>query len=148
MSFLGYLTLFLTAFGAATILPGSSEVVLSALLIKFPESLVPLVLVAITGNTLGAALNWLIGRFLIRFKDRRWFPASPKRLDQATALFERYGYPVLLLSWVPLIGDAFTLAAGLLRARFLPFLILVLIGKGARYAALGAGIWFGMGLED
>jgi len=146
MTFLGYLTLFLSAFGAATILPGSSEVVLSALLLKYPEALVALLLVATIGNTLGASVNWALGRFLMRFQDRRWFPASPKRIDQATRLFERYGYPILLMSWVPLIGDAFTLAAGILRARFLPFLILVFIGKGARYVAVSAGIWFGADL--
>lgn len=146
MSFLGYLTLFLSAFGAATILPGSSELVLSALLLDHPEALLPLLIVATAGNTLGAVVNWLLGRFLMRFRDRRWFPASPRRLDQATRLFQRFGYPLLLLSWVPVLGDPLTLVAGILKARFLPFLAFVLIGKAARYAALGAGIWFGAGL--
>ena len=146
MSFLGYLTLCLSALGAATILPGSSELVLATLLLDHPESLIPLLIVATAGNTLGAVVNWLLGRFLMRFQDRRWFPASPKRLDQATRLFQRFGYPLLLLSWVPVIGDPLTLVAGFLKARFLPFLVLVLIGKAARYAALGAGIWFGADL--
>lgn len=136
MSLLGYLTLFLSAFGAATILPGSSELVLSALLLQHPDALVPLLGIAIAGNTLGAVVNWLIGRYLIHFQDRRWFPASPRRLDQANRLFRRFGYPLLLLSWVPVIGDPLTLVAGFLRARFLPFLALVLLGKAARYGVL------------
>jgi membrane protein YqaA with SNARE-associated domain len=148
VTLLAYLTLFLSAFGAATILPGSSELVLSALLLDHPQALMPLLVVATIGNTMGGVANWLLGRFLVHFQDRAWFPVSKWRLDQASDLFRRHGYPLLLLSWVPVIGDPLTVAAGLLRARFLPFLLLVLIGKAARYAALGAGIWFGAGLES
>ena len=100
MTFLGYLTLFLSAFGAATILPGSSEIVFSSQLVAHPEALWPLLLVATAGNTLGSAANWLLGRYLLHFRDRKWFPVSSRRLDQASALFQRFGYPLLLLSWV------------------------------------------------
>ena len=136
MTLLAYLTLFLTAFGAATILPGFSEVVLTTLLLEHPAAVVPVLLVASAGNTLGAVVNWLLGRFLLHWQDRKWFPVSRRRLDQASALFQRHGYPLLLLSWVPIIGDPVTVAAGVLRARFLPFLILTLIGKAARYAVI------------
>ncbi len=47
-----------------------------------------------------------------------------------------YGYPLLLLSWLPIIGDPITLAAGVLRARLLPTALLILIGKAARYGVL------------
>ena len=136
MTYLAYLTLFLSAFGAATILPGSSEVVLVTLLLQQPSSWAPLLAVAIAGNTLGGIANWVLGRFLLHWQDRKWFPVSKKRLDQASALFARFGYPLLLLSWLPIIGDPITLAAGVLRARFLPFALLVLAGKTARYGAL------------
>jgi membrane protein YqaA with SNARE-associated domain len=134
------LTLFFTAFGAATILPGFSEVVFSTLLLEQPQDWPMLLLVATTGNTLGGVANWLLGRFLLHWQGRKWFPVSRKRLDQASALFEKYGYPLLLLSWLPVIGDPITLAAGVLRARFLPFLILVLIGKAARYGIIAWGL--------
>jgi membrane protein YqaA with SNARE-associated domain len=134
------LTLFFTAFGAATILPGFSEVVFSTLLLEQPQDWPMLLLVATTGNTLGGVVNWLLGRFLLHWQGRKWFPVSRRRLDQASALFEKYGYPLLLLSWLPVIGDPITLAAGVLRARFLPFLILVLIGKAARYGIIAWGL--------
>lgn len=140
MTFLAFLTLFLAAFGAATILPGSSEVLLSALLIEHPASLWPLLAVATIGNTLGAVVNWVLGRFLVHFQDRRWFPVSRQRLAQAHRLFERYGYPLMLLSWLPVVGDPLTVAAGALKARFLPFLLLVLIGKAARYGVIGFAV--------
>lgn len=146
MTFLGYLTLFLTAFGAATILPGFSEAVFSTLLVEQPQAWATLLLVATAGNTLGGAANWLLGRYLLHWQDRKWFPVSRRRLDQASGLFQRNGYPLLLLSWVPIIGDPITLAAGVLRARFLPFLILVLIGKAARYAFIAWAILGGLQL--
>ena len=131
-----YLTLFLTAFGAATILPGFSEVAFTALLLQTPADWPTLLVIATAGNTLGGIANWILGRFLLHWQDRKWFPVSKKRLDQASALFARFGYPLLLLSWLPIIGDPITLAAGVLRARFLPFALLVLAGKTARYGAL------------
>ena len=133
---LGYLTLFLTAFGAATILPGFSEVTFATLLLQSPQDWPTLLIVASAGNTLGGIANWVLGRFLVHWQDRKWFPVSAKRLDQARALFGKYGYPLLLLSWLPVIGDPITLAAGVLRAKFLPTLLLILIGKTARYGVL------------
>ena len=140
MTLAALLTLFFTAFGAATILPGFSEVVFSTLLLEQPQDWPALLLVATAGNTLGGVVNWLLGRFLLHWQGRKWFPVSRKRLDQTSALFEKYGYPLLLLSWLPVIGDPITLAAGVLRARFLPFLILVLIGKAARYGIIAWGL--------
>ncbi|MBI2255819.1 MAG: DedA family protein [Proteobacteria bacterium] len=133
---LSYLTLFLTAFGAATILPGFSEVTFATLLLQSPQDWPVLLIVATAGNTLGGIANWVLGRFLLHWQDRKWFPVSRKHLAQASRLFQKYGYPLLLLSWLPIIGDPITLAAGVLRARFLPSLILILIGKAARYGVL------------
>lgn len=144
MTPLALITLFLAAFGAATILPGSSELVFSALTLEHPEALWLLLAVAIAGNTLGSVVNWLLGRFLIQFQDRKWFPASPQQVERACGVFRRFGYPLLLLSWVPVIGDPLTVAAGILKARFLPFLVLVFIGKAARYAALAAALHYGV----
>lgn len=135
MSF-SYLTLFLTAFGAATILPGFSEVTFATLLLQSPQDWPILLIVATAGNTLGGVANWVLGRFLLHWQERKWFPVSARQLERASALFTRYGYPLLLLSWLPVIGDPITLAAGVLRARFLPSLILILIGKAARYGVL------------
>jgi membrane protein YqaA with SNARE-associated domain len=138
------LTLFLTAFGAATILPGLSEVTFVTLLLEDPAAWPLLLAVASAGNTLGGAVNWLLGRFLLHWQDRKWFPVSRKRLDQASDLFQKYGYPLLLLSWLPVIGDPITLAAGVLKARFWPFLLLVLLGKAARYGIIAWATLHGM----
>lgn len=118
-----------------------------ALLIQRPPDAVTLFIAATAGNTAGAALNWMMGRFLKRFEDRRWFPASPGRIERASAWFSKFGMGLLLFSWVPVVGDPLTVAAGLLRIRFVPFLLLVALGKAARYAAVIGGVeagrsWF------
>jgi membrane protein YqaA with SNARE-associated domain len=97
-----------------------------------------LIVVASIGNTLGAVVNWALGRGVERFKDRRWFPVSPSSLDRASAWYRRWGRWSLLLSWAPIGGDALTVAAGVLREPFWSFLVLVAIAKTGRYVVLAA----------
>ena len=68
-------------------------------------------------------------------RGRRWFPASEQALDKAEKWFRWRGVWLLLLTWMSVGGDPLTVVAGLLRVRFDGFLVLVAIGKGARYAA-------------
>ncbi|TIM03837.1 MAG: DedA family protein, partial [Mesorhizobium sp.] len=75
--------LFLTAFAAATILPLQSEAVLAGLLMAGNHSPAALILVATVGNILGSVVNWLLGRGIDRFRDRKWFPVKPAALDRA-----------------------------------------------------------------
>lgn len=132
----GLAGLFLSALAAATLLPGGSEVVLGAMLASGRWDPVMLVTIATAGNVLGSTINWAIGRFLAERREARWFPVSSAALDRAEARFKRYGLPVLLLSWVPVIGDPLTLIAGLLRVRLVPFLLFVGAGKAARYGVI------------
>jgi membrane protein YqaA with SNARE-associated domain len=92
--------------------------------------------VASLGNVLGAVVNWVLGRFCLHWRDRRWFPVDKENLDRAGRWFSRYGVWSLLLAWVPIIGDPLTFAAGILRVNFWLFLILVAIGKAGRYAVV------------
>ena len=130
-----YAGLFLTAFIAATILPMQSEAALVGLLLMdYPVWL--LVTVASTGNVLGSVVNWLLGRGIERFRDRKWFPASSAGLARAQRWYGRFGKWSLLLSWVPIIGDPLTVVAGVLREPFPMFLLLVTIAKVGRYLVL------------
>lgn len=126
------------AFLSATLLVGVSEAALLYAASQPDASLVTLFLAATAGNVLGAVVNFMLGRFLIRFEDRRWFPVKTAQREKATRIFDRYGYPTLLFSWLPVVGDPLTLVAGLLRMPFPAFLVYVTIGKAARYAVL---IW-------
>ncbi len=133
-----YISLFLSAFFAATIFPAQSELVLLYLLQDRSNSVVLLLLVATVGNVLGAVVNYGLGYYVHRFKDRRWFPASPQQLEKAQRVYARWGRYSLLASWVPIIGDPITVVAGVLRDRFTVFLALVTVAKAGRYLVLGA----------
>ena len=128
-----YVSLFLAAFVAATILPAQSELGLAGLLVSSNYNTIVLIAVASIGNTLGAAINWCLGCGIGHFKNNKWFPASPKQLDLVSDWYRKYGRWSLLLSWVPVVGDPITVAAGVLREPFFSFLILVGVAKTARY---------------
>lgn len=130
--------LFAVAFVAATILPAQSEAALVSLLVSGGYSPVLLVAVASAGNVLGAVVNWVLGRGVERLRDRAWFPVSQGSLDRATRWYRNWGRWSLLLSWAPVVGDALTVAAGVLREPLWSFLVLVTVAKTARYLALAA----------
>ena len=123
----GLATLFAAAFVSATVLPANSEIVLFAVLRAFPERALEAVVLATLGNTLGGATTYAIGRLLPH-------RAAPSR--RALAWVRRYGAPALLLSWVPIIGDALCLAAGWVRVPARAALLAMAAGKLARYVAI------------
>lgn len=126
--------LFGSAFLSATLLPGSSEVLLVGLLASGTGQPALLVAVASLGNIAGAVVNWGMGSSFMQFKDRPWFPLKDATNARAQAWFARYGIWSLLLSWVPVVGDPLTFVAGMLRVSFWRFLLFVTIGKVLRYA--------------
>lgn len=138
--FAAYGGLFLAALHAATILPAQSEAVLASLLLSEAYSPVLLIAVASAGNVLGSVINWLLGRGIDRFRDRPWFPVRPTQLERASSWYRRYGRWTLLLSWVPIVGDPLSVAAGLLREPFWSFLLLVAVAKIGRYLLLATAL--------
>ena len=137
-----YLTLFLSALVAATILPAQSEAVLVWHITDTPGQAAVLVAVATLGNVLGAVINWGIGRLINRGINRGinkgWVAkiAAPEKLKKAEAMYRRYGRFSLLASWVPFIGDPLTVIAGVLREPLWSFLLIVTIAKSGRYIIL------------
>lgn len=123
---LGWLAgLFGSAFLSATVLPGNSEAALVALLHFKPGMIVAAVLVATVGNVLGALTTvWLARRL----------PQVPE--GRAIAWARRFGVLSLLLSWLPLVGDALCAVAGWLRWPWLPVIVWITLGKALRYAVL------------
>ena len=130
-----YLALALSAFLAATIVPLGSEVAVGTAILAGADPWLTL-LVASSANTAGSVVNWLLGRAIEKFKDRRWFPVSAARLAKAQRRFTRYGRWSLLFAWLPVIGDPLTFVAGILKVRFTSFVLLVAIGKGGRYGVV------------
>ncbi len=126
-----YLTLFVTAFLAATLLPFSSEVFLATLILSGKYNLMGLWFCATLGNVTGSMVNWLLGLYFVQLQMR--IPFSQSEIDKAQDTFLKYGVWTLLLAWLPVIGDPLTFIAGLFRTPFLLFFVLVFLGKGCRY---------------
>lgn len=129
--------LFAAAFLAATLVPFQSEIIFVAMQTTKTAELWLLVLVASVGNTLGAFVNYAMGRGVQRYRDRKWFPVTPERMTRAEQWFQRWGVWVLLMSWAP-VGDLVTVVAGVLRTPLWLFGLLVAIAKTTRYVVLGA----------
>lgn len=128
--------LFFSAFCAATLFPAQSEALLVALHVSDRYTWWLLLIIASVGNVLGAVMNWVLGRYLIHFQEKKWFPLKGKTLDKAMSIYQKYGIWTLLFAWLPVIGDPLTLVAGILRANIWIFLLFVAIGKVVRYALL------------
>jgi membrane protein YqaA with SNARE-associated domain len=122
---LGLWTLFASSFLAATLLPGGSEAVLFGILKAKPQLYWPALLLATAGNTLGGMSSYLIGRFI----PQRGELKGLKRVRE-------HGTPVLLFSWVPIVGDASCVAAGWLRLSAAFSATFMAIGKFTRYLVI------------
>ncbi|QFR31641.1 YqaA family protein [Ancylobacter sp. TS-1] len=131
-----YAGLFAAALAAATLLPMQSEAALVGLLLTGAYPPWALIAVASLGNVLGSAINWGLGRAIVRLRHHRWFPANEAALERAQGWYRRYGKWSLLLSWMPLIGDPLTVVAGILREPLGVFLLLVTVAKVGRYLVL------------
>ena len=126
--------LFFWSFLAATIFPVGSEPALVALT-RSGGRLPLLLLVATAGNYLGACTTYGLARLAAEKAATRLESKSGQR---AVRLLDRYGRPALLLSWVPLVGDAIVAAAGVVKIPFGSVSLWVIVGKAARYAVV---IW-------
>lgn len=130
-------SLFGSSFLSATLLPGSSEALLIALLVAKKASVFGLIVAASVGNTLGGLTNIFLGRLLPLKQQGRWH-------DTAITWLHRLGPAALLLSWLPVIGDLLCVLAGWLRFAWLPVLLFLAVGKTLRYIVIATATLQGM----
>jgi membrane protein YqaA with SNARE-associated domain len=124
--------MFASAFLSATLLPGSSEVVLIGLMTKYPDIIWTAVAVATIGNTCGGVTSYWLGRLV-----------PNKAEGRAIELLKKYGIWSLLFSWIPIFGDALCVAAGWMRFNAWTSMALFAVGKLFRYVLVAGGAsWF------
>ena len=128
-----YLSLFFISFLAATILPFSSELTLAGLISTSNYDNLLLLIIASFGNVLGSVVNWGLGFYSRNLTTKKWFLFKETQIERSSKWFSKFGKWSLLFAWLPIVGDPLTFVAGLLRVRFLDFIILVAIGKVSRY---------------
>jgi len=130
-----YLFVFSVSFLAATIIPLGSESAVGYYIFKDYNILV-IVLVASVGNYLGALTNYYVGYLGEKTILSRYIKPEKKKMKEAKAYFDKYGVPILFFSWVPIVGDALTIFAGVVRSDLKKFTFFVFAGKLARYIVL------------
>ena len=135
--------LFLVGAVSATFVPSQAEVVLFALLATGNYRGWVLVLAATAGNVAGSIGNYYLGKYILNFEDKKWFPVKKNYLDKAEQIFQKHGPVTLLLAWVPFIGDPITIAAGMTRVKMWIFVPLVSLSKGFRYVFVW-GLYLGL----
>ncbi len=134
LSSVALVILFAWSFAAATVLPLASEVPLAVVVRESGSWLVP-VLVATAGNVLGACTTYGLARAASAAA-----PRGSARIRQVATRLAAYGPPVLLLSWVPLVGDVLVALAGAAAVPFGTFSVWVTIGKLGRYIAVALAV--------
>jgi len=131
--------LFFSALISSTLFPGGSEALLLYRLHEGGDAYV-LVAIATIGNVLGSLITYAMGRLGNEAIHKKWLRIDAQKVERAEHWFGKYGQVSLLFAWLPIVGDPLCLVAGLLRSSILWFVVLVSVGKLARYALL-AGLF-------
>lgn len=136
----GLVVLFVLCFLSSTLLPLSSEPALLLYLGFYPEHFWLGISLASLGNTLGGILNFWIGaRTLEHLEHRQVQYPGIEQQKKISQCLQTYGAPLLLLSWIPVIGDPMCLVAGFLKLPAFSSALYIATGKFLRYLILGLG---------
>jgi len=132
--------LFILSFLAATLVPLGSEWLLALLIMQNYDPTVSL-LIATSGNTLGACTTYGLGIYGSSWVTEKVLRIDPEKRLRAEQFYQRYGFWSLLFTWLPVIGDPICLVGGILRINFPRFVILAGLGKLARYTIV---VWLAL----
>lgn len=128
--------LFLASFLAATVVPFSSEALLTILIVNGTDAYTA-VLVATAGNWLGGMSSYGIG-YLGRWEwIEKYLHVKRESIEKWHNRLYKRGAIFAFLSWLPGVGDIFAVGLGLIRANVWITAIAMLIGKFARYVVWG-----------
>ncbi len=134
----------MVSFLAATLVPLGSEAAVALMAATGYEPTMVL-FVATTGNSLGALVNYFVGKWGRDFVLAKYIRTETQTLERAEASFGRWGSPVLFFAWLPIVGDPLTVVAGVLRVNLAAFAFWVILGKAFRYFLILIGVDFGIG---
>ncbi len=132
----GYLGLFIGCFLAATILPLSSEGIVVLMLI-FNYSFGLTILVATAGNSAGSITSFYLG-YAGKWKwIEKCLRIKREKIENFSLKVRKYGNIAAFFTFLPFIGDIIPIILGLFRAKILPVLFFITLGKFIRYFILG-----------
>ena len=141
----GYLGLFFASFLAATVIPFSSEIVLTALLAnQYPVTLS--LIIATLGNWLGGMSSYFLGRLGRWEVLQRYFGVSKSRVETFKKRIEGWGGFLAFFCWLPLVGDVFAVGLGFFKIEWLKVSFWMIAGKAIRYIIWAALSYWGISL--
>lgn len=130
-----YLSLFISSFMAATVIPMASEAVVGASLAGGADPWAVLIL-ATLGNTLGGMTSYLLGYLGQTERIQRFFGVTTNKTAVWVEKVRPHSYWAALLCWLPIVGDVIAIALGFLKTPILKTTILMAVGKAIRYAVV------------
>ena len=128
----GYIGLFISALVAGSILPFSSEVVLTILVQMGADPTLCLISASV-GNTIGGLLCYWLGYLGNMEWIERWLKIEKQKMDKVSGFVKRYGAMMGLFGVLPWVGEAIIVLLGLMRANVYVTTITMFIGKFIRY---------------
>ena len=137
----GYWGMLIAAFLAGSFVPFSSEAVMVGLLAAGLKSQ-PLIIYATVGNVLGAMLNYYIGRMGRMDWIEKFLHVKKEKIDKVQHALAGHGAWVAVFTFAPGIGEAISVALGLMRANVVITLTATTLGKLGRYIILMYGASF------
>lgn len=139
----GFFGLFIASFLAATVLPLSSEIILS-FLIANDYNFLGCLIISTLGNWLGGLSSYGLG-YLANWKIiERFLGQNKNRIQTIKTPIEKWGSLLALSCWLPIIGDLFAVGLGVFRISFFKVAFWMGLGKGLRYAVWGAFFLWGI----
>ena len=128
----GYWGLFLASFLAATVLPLSSEVVLSALLAWGFDPFLCIAFASV-GNTLGGMTCYWIGLLGKVTWMEKYLRIKYEKVEKMQRWMKNKGSALALLTFLPVVGDVIAVALGFMRSNVWAVVFFMFIGKTVRY---------------
>jgi membrane protein YqaA with SNARE-associated domain len=141
----GYIGLFIASFLGATIIPFSSELVFSLLIIKGYDFNLSL-LVATTGNWLGGLSSYFLGRLGKWSTLEKYFRLKKEKIVKFKTNIDKWGSLLAFFCWLPIIGDPIAVGLGFFRTNYLLVAIWMFIGKLIRYIVWAFVTYWGVSI--
>ena len=141
----GYLGLFIASFLGATIIPFSSELVLSLLIIKGYDFNLSL-LVATTGNWLGGLSSYFLGRLGKWSTLEKYFRLKKEKIVKFKTNIDKWGSLLAFFCWLPIVGDPIAVGLGFFRTNYLLVALWMFMGKLIRYIVWAFVTYWGVSI--
>jgi membrane protein YqaA with SNARE-associated domain len=128
----GFLGLFISSFLGATVIPLSSEVVLSVMIINGYDLNLSIIIATI-GNWLGGLSSYYLGRLGNWNFLEKYFRIKKEKIARFKYRIDKWGSSLAFLCCLPLIGDPLAVSLGFFRINFIKVSIWMFIEKLVKY---------------